>query len=74
MSVLPGLRRHFLGRFVAARRRLFAAAPDGMGVAWANRMVCTILDGRPLPADVQQWAEELEAQATRLEAVKGVRA
>lgn len=72
--MLAPVRAHYLSRFTVVRRRLLAANPDVCGVAWASRLICTILDGHPLPADVQQWAEELERQADRLEAVKGVRA
>lgn len=74
MTVLIPIRAHYLSRLIVVHRRLLAASPDVCGVAWANRLICTILDGRPMPADVQQWAEELERQAERLEAVKGVRA
>lgn len=72
--MLVPIRAHYLCRFITVRRRLLAANPDVCGVAWASRLIRTILDGRPMPADVQQWAEELERQADRLEAVKGVRA
>lgn len=67
MTAPSALRAHYLARVKAVHVRLLMVAPDGCGVAWAERTIKQIESGERLRSDMQQWMADLEDHTRRVE-------